>query len=245
MITSIEAKGALERERINHSATKDRLAFKGKNEGTLRLSVKMKSNDKDSLKLREITKVGLQDPRIKRMNSSQKDLPKTMKNWMNRFPDPCAEPKSFPYQLLPKTRESKTVSLPDSHGEKQFHSSSLNILVNGKQPDLRFDDQLYYRLKISDLTRRSLNGDCRAHGCYSNAHYFCGDRDETCLGCLAIAKEALRIYSEERILPSKLFRQKVPLCTCNVTTMFSTQKKIIEKNRSIAIYKLATKNRER
>ena len=105
----------------------------------------------------------------------------------------------------------------DSHQErKPTLSSSTDLKVQGKRPDLRYDERLYFRAKVSDLTRRSLNGNCRAHCRFSDEHFRCSDMNETCFGCLAIAKEAMEIYNQERTLPAELFRLKIPVCTCNL-----------------------------
>ena len=90
------------------------------------------------------------------------------------------------------------------------------LIVIGKKPDLRYDDGLYFRVKISDLTQRSINGNCQVHGRYAEAHSFCGDSNATCLGCLTIAKDVLDIYNEQKTVSSKLLRRRLPLCTCNI-----------------------------
>ena len=100
---------------------------------------------------------------------------------------------------------------------KKSHGTFLLVgtVVIGERPDLRYDDGLYFRVKISDLTRRSINGDCQVHRGYPEARHFCGDSNATCPGYLEIAKDALDIYNEEKTAPSRLLRGKITLCTCN------------------------------
>ena len=106
------------------------------------------------------------------------------------------------------------------HSYDRMHSCNENdgekLIVRGRRPDLRYDERLYFRVKVADLTERSINGNCRAHGRLAEVHDFCGDSNGTCLGCLAIATEAMENYNERRLVPSQLFRKKIPICTCNV-----------------------------
>ena len=119
---------------------------------------------------------------------------------------------------------------------------NCDLTVFGMKPDIRREKQLYFKAKVADLSVRSVTGDCSAHGLNSEIHRFCGDSNETCYDCLVIAKEVLEVYNKERILPSKLFRQKVPICTCGVDlNLYEPTVNKKGENESLVLYRLARK----
>eukprot|EP00112_Aurelia_sp_Birch-Aquarium-sp1_P006034 Seg1674.4 transcript_id=Seg1674.4/GoldUCD/mRNA.D3Y31 product="hypothetical protein" protein_id=Seg1674.4/GoldUCD/D3Y31 len=122
--------------------------------------------------------------------------------------------------------------LPDIHRNDMF--------VSGVPPDYRTDKTLYFKRQINHLCERAEYGNCSAHGPESNiVHEYCGDCDSHCEDCHEVAAEMHQSFLKDRNNFSRMFHERIPVCTCGLKPgpSISTKRECVAHNKSIAAYK--------
>ena len=134
------------------------------------------------------------------------------------------------------TGSQSHVKLPDIHRH--------DIFVSGVAPDYRTEKTLYLKQQISDLYERAEYGNCLAHGPESNiVHEYCGDCDSHCEDCLGVAAEIHQSFLKDRNNFSRMFHERIPVCTCGLKPGFSMSKNsgAVANNNSVVAYKFIKK----